>query len=75
MTLRRSSKYLLVLMAMALAAVMTAGPASASSRGHGYGPGWRGHHVVCHTYWVGGHWNWRHGYRYWVPAHRVRTCR
>jgi hypothetical protein len=76
MTLRRSSKYLLVVVALAIATVMSALPASASA--HDYGPGWSGGHgrgIHCTSYWVRGYWQWYHGHRHWVPGHWVRVCR
>jgi hypothetical protein len=78
MALRRSSKYLLVVVAMAIAAVMSAVPASASpSNGYDFGrhDGY-GHHMHhCFRHFVHGHWVFRHGHRYWVPGHWVLFCR
>jgi len=80
MALRRSWRYLLVLVALAGAAVMTAVPASASPYGGGPGGGPGYHHgyhhrpVVCRSFWVPGHPVWRYGHRYWVGGHWMRTC-
>ncbi|ORT50933.1 hypothetical protein E0F15_16160 [Frankia sp. B2] len=74
MALRKSPKYFLMVVIVALGTILSAAPSMASPPRSAPGAV---HRSDVHCYWrhMSGHWVWRHGHRTWIPPRTVRVCR